>query len=130
MTGLILKDEAYQIVGAAMDVHNELGCGFREPVYQEAMEIELHLRAVPFVSQPRVQIHYKGRTLDKEFQPDILCYGLVIVELKALPRLSPVEESQMFDYLKATRLPLGLLLNFGNPTGLERKRFVGQVTAE
>jgi GxxExxY protein len=125
MPKLILKDESDQIVGAAMDVSNELGCGFYESVYQEAMELELRLRGVPVVSQPRVQISYKGRTLEKVFWPDMPCYNLVIVELKVLPRLGDPGESQLLNYLKATRLPLGLLLNFGNPDGLEWKRFVG-----
>jgi GxxExxY protein len=123
-TGLILKDEVYAIVGAAIEVHRELGPGFLEAVYQEAMEIELRERRIPFEAQKRLRISYKGRTLNKEYSADLVCYGQVIVELKALDRLSGSEQAQVLNYLKATGLPVGVLINFGSRGKLEWKRFV------
>ena len=123
MTELIYKDEVYQIVGAAMDVHKELGCGFLEAVYQEAFEIELKGRNIPFESQKKLAILYKGRRLEKEYFADVVCYDKIIVELKALDRLSSKEESQILNYLKASGLKVGVLINFGAPS-LEWKRFV------
>lgn len=121
---LLFKDEVYAIVGAAMDVHSTLGAGFLEPVYQEAMEIEQGLRTIPFESQKRLKIKYKDRFLEKDYVADFVCYGKIIVEIKALDRLLGKEEAQLINYLKATGLRVGVLLNFGNPSGLEWKRFV------
>jgi GxxExxY protein len=123
-TDLILKDEVYAIVGAAIEVHRELGPGFLEPVYQEAMEIELRSRNILFESQKQLVIHYKGHQLQKEYIADLVCYGQVIIELKALDRLSGREEAQLLNYLKATGLRVGLLINFGSTGRLEWKRFV------
>jgi GxxExxY protein len=119
---LILKDEVYQIVGAAMEVANQLGCGFLEAVYQEALECELSERRIPYISQKEIQISYKGRTLKKEYVADFLCHELIIVEIKAIKAITTIEEAQLLNYLKATRLPLGLLVNFGSPQ-LEWKRY-------
>jgi len=118
---LILKDEVYAIVGAAIEVSNELGSGFLEAVYQEALEIELEERRIPFASQVPIEISYKGRRLVKEYVPDLICYGQVIVEIKAIKQLSSIEEAQLLNYLKATRKPVGVLLNFGTAK-LEWKR--------
>ena len=123
MTGLVYKEEVYEIVGAAMDVHKELGCGFLEAVYQEAFEIELKGRNIPFESQKKLAIYYKGKLLEKEYFADVVCYDKIIVELKALDRLSSKEESQILNYLKASGLKVGVLINFGAPS-LEWKRFV------
>lgn len=120
---LILKEEVYQIVGAAMEVANVLGAGFLEAVYQEALGIELKSRALPFVAQPTVRIAYKGRLLTKEYVPDFVCYDQVIVEIKALKGLTTIEQAQLLNYLKATGKPVGLLLNFGAPK-LEWKRMI------
>jgi len=119
---LILKDEVYQIVGAALDVSNELGCGFLEAVYQEALELELAERRIPHVSQARIQISYKGRLLNKEYIADFLCHDQIVVEIKAIKAITRIEEAQILNYLKATNLPLGLILNFG-ATQLEWKRY-------
>jgi len=124
MTELLLKEEAYAVVGAAIEVHRELGPGFLEPVYQEAMEIELVERAIPFHSQRALSICYKDHLLVKHYVPDLLCYDQMIVELKALDRLSGTEESQLLNYLKASGLRVGLLVNFGSHGKLEWKRFV------
>ena len=119
-----MKDErTYKIIGAALEVHKELGCGFLEAVYQEALEREFKSQEIPFQSQPMVSISYKGQLLDKTYQPDFICYKEVIVEIKAISLLSGVEEAQLINYLKATGLKVGLLLNFGSKS-LEYKRFV------
>ena len=124
MTNLVSGDEVYAIMGAAFDVHNELGSGFLEAVYQEAMEVELRLRGIPFTSQHPIAIKYKGQSLDSYYLADLLCYDDIIVELKALSRLSGTEEAQILNYLKGTGLKLGLLINFGMHPRLEWKRFV------
>ena len=124
MVDLILKDEVYAIIGAAIEVHRELGPGFLEPVYQEAMEIELQSRHIPSESQKRMTIFYKHRQLRKEYVAALVCYDQVIVELKALSHLSGREEAQILNYLKATSLRVGLLINFGSTGRLEWKRFV------
>ena len=119
---LIFKDEVYQIVGAAMEVSNQLGCGFLEAVYQEALGIELGERGIPYVTQKRIEISYKGRTLNKEYIADFLCYDQIVVEIKAIKAITAIEEAQMLNYLKATNLPLGLIVNLGAPQ-LEWKRY-------
>jgi len=124
MTDLILKEEVFAIVGAAIEVHRELGPGFLEAVYQEALEMEMKERGIPFESQKPLRISYKGKTLNKEYVADLVCYGQVIVELKALDRLSANEEAQVLNYLKATGLRVGVLINFGSHGKLEWKRFV------
>ena len=119
-----MRDErTFNIIGAAMEVHKELGCGFLEAVYQEALEREFIDRRIPFKSQPEVQISYKGNPLRKTYQPDFICYDEVIVEIKAISNLTGLEEAQIINYLKATDLKVGLLLNFGSKS-LEHKRFV------
>lgn len=121
---LVYKDEAYAIFGAAIEVHKELGPGFLEAVYQEALEIELHERGIPFEAQKTLPIRYKGRLLKKEYIADLVCYGKIIVELKSIKELSDKDDAQTLNYLKATGLRLGLLINFGSQGHLERKRLV------
>jgi GxxExxY protein len=124
MTELLLKEEVYAIVGAAIEVHRELGPGILEAVYQEALELELISRNICSVPQQKLQIVYKGRLLKQTYQPDFLCFQQIIVELKALSRLSGQEEAQVLNYLKATGLRVGVLINFGAVGRLEWKRFV------
>ena len=124
MTELILKEEVFAIIAAAIEVHRELGAGFLEAVYQEAMEIELANHNIPFETRKTLTISYKGRPLKKEYEADLVCYGQIILELKALDRLSGKEEAQILNYLKATGLQVGLLINFGSAGRLEWKRFV------
>jgi GxxExxY protein len=116
-------NRTYEIIGAAMEVHKELGSGFLEAVYQEALERELNSRRIPFQAQPVVQIYYKTEPLNKTYQPDFICFGGVLVEIKALATLSGTEEAQVINYLKATGINVGLLINFGSKS-LEYKRFV------
>jgi GxxExxY protein len=115
--------KTYKIIGAAMEVHKELGCGFLEAVYQEALEREFTSQQISFKPQPIIQISYKGKPLDKTYQPDFICFDEIIVEIKAISALSGVEEAQLINYLKATGLKIGLLINFGTRS-LEHKRFV------
>lgn len=124
MGELLYREEAFQIIGAAIEVHRELGCGFLEAVYQEALELELTSKFVPFVAQKSIKISYKGTPLVKEYVADLICFDNIIVELKALQRLSGNEEAQLINYLKATGMKLGLLVNFGTSGKLEWKRLV------
>jgi GxxExxY protein len=124
MTELLLKEEVFKIVGAAIEVQRELGSGFLEPVYQEAMVIELASSSIPFEAQKALQIMYKGHKLKKEYVPDFVCYQQIIVELKALAQLSGIEEAQALNYLKATGFRVALLLNFGSRGKLEWRRLV------
>ena len=124
MAELLYRDEAYAIIGAAMEVYNQLGPGFLEAVYQEALEIELSECGIPFVSQQELRILYKGRPLKRTYMPDLVCYDKIIVELKALDRLTNKEMAQVLNYLKATGFRLGLLVNFGNSEKLEWERRV------
>ena len=119
-----MRDErTYKIIGAAIEVHKELGSGFLEAVYQEALGKEFGFQGIPFKAQPVIGIAYKGKALDKTYQPDFLCYEESIVEIKAISALSGLEEAQLINYLKATGLHVGLLLNFGSKS-LEYKRLV------
>ncbi len=121
---LLYKDEVYAIIGAAIEVHRELGSGFLEAVYQEALEIELVDRGVPTEPQKTLPIFYKQRRLKKDYVADAVCYDKIIVELKALDKLSGREEAQLLNYLKATGLRVGLLINFGSDGTLEWERLV------
>ena len=116
-------EKTYKIIGAAIEVHKELGCGFLEAVYQEVLGREFLIRKISYRSQPFVKILYKGKPLNKTYQPDFVCFDEVIVEIKAINSLSGIEEAQLINYLKASKIKVGLLFNFG-ATSLEHKRFV------
>ncbi|MCU4175095.1 GxxExxY protein [Carboxylicivirga sp. N1Y90] len=120
---LIYKDEAYIIVGACMTVHRQLGCGFLEAVYAEALEMELASQGIPFNREVPIGIEYKGQPLKKSYIADFICYNKIIIELKAVNYLESVHEAQVLNYLKATRLRLGILVNFGEQS-LKYKRIV------
>ncbi|PCJ59650.1 MAG: GxxExxY protein [Candidatus Hydrogenedentota bacterium] len=113
----------YQIIGAAMEVHTQLGCGFLEAVYHEALQEEFRFRNIPFQSEVEINITYKEKKLQQTYRADFICFDSVIVELKALSKLSTLEESQVINYLKASSIQTGLLLNFG-ATKLEYKRMI------
>ncbi len=121
---LLAKDEVYAIVGAAMEVHSELGPGFLEAVYQEALEMEFADRGIPFEAQKEMRIMYKGRPLKKTYVADFLVYGSVVVEIKALDQLTSKEEAQILNYLKASNIEVGVLINFGALFKLEWSRHV------
>lgn len=119
-----IKDpQTYAIIGAAIEVHRVLGYGFLEAVYQEALAREFKTRGVPFEQEACLAISYKGKPLDVGYRADFVCFGEVVVELKALQSLSGNEEAQLLNYLKASGFKRGLLLNFGSPS-LQQKRMV------
>jgi GxxExxY protein len=124
MNEMMFKEEVYAIVGAAMDVYWQLGRGFQEPVYQEALGMEFRRRRIPFESKHEIFIFYKGEALKKKYEADFICYGGIIIELKALEALSNKEVGQLLNYMKATGHNLGLLINFGSPVRLEWRRYV------
>lgn len=118
------KEETYKINGAAMRVYNALGNGFLEAVYQEALEMEFIKRKIPHEREKELEIYYEGRKLKQTYRADFVCYGNIIVELKAVSHLDDSHRSQVFNYLKASGFKLGLLFNFGNADGLEYERKV------
>jgi len=120
--------ETYAIIGAAMEVHRVLGCGFLERVYRAALALEFQLRTVESRSEVPIAIHYKQQMLPMGYRADFICFGQVLVEVKALGGVGPVEEAQLLNYLKATGLRRGLLLNFG-ATSLQYRRMVRQLDA-
>jgi GxxExxY protein len=119
-----LKDETYQILGACFEVYNEKECGFTEPIYQQCLEIELGLKSIPFAAQKSFRIEYKGHTLNKTFEPDFISFGTVIIEIKAVSKLCDNHRSQVLNYLNATGIQVGLLVNFGHFPKLEYERIV------
>jgi len=121
---LVYKQETFDIVGAAIHVHRFLGQGFLEPVYQESLELEFEDRNIPHVSQKRLPIYYRGQKLKKYYQPDFLCFGKIVVEIKALNKLTDNELAQTLNYLRITDMKLGILINFGSSGKLEWKRIV------
>jgi len=121
---LILKDESYAVMGACFEVFKEKGCGFLESVYQECLAIELETKGIPFVEQPKLELEYKGQKLEKYFEADFVCFGKVLVEIKAVKSLSDEYRGQVHNYLRATGFSLALLVNFGARKQLEWERIV------
>jgi GxxExxY protein len=118
-----LQQEGYDFMAAAFEVYNELGHGFTEDVYQEALELELSARGLPFQSQTELGISFKGQPLRRKFRPDLLVCQDIVVELKAVSALASEHEAQLLNYLKASGKPVGYLVNFGHRDKLEWKRF-------
>jgi GxxExxY protein len=121
---IVYKDESYRIIGACFEVYKEKGAGFVEPVYQECLEIEFVLQAIPFRPQVELPLEYKGKPLTSKYIPDFLCYNLIVVEIKAVSALCDEHRAQVHNYLKATGYRLGLLVNFGHYPLLEYERIV------
>jgi GxxExxY protein len=126
---LIHKEEVYALMGGCFTVYTEKGCGFLEPVYQECLEIEFDFLGLPAVPQPSVALSYRSRTLKHRYTPDFICYGNIVLEIKAVAGLASEHEAQVLNYLNATGLSLGLLVNFGHFPGLEWKRIVNTRSA-
>lgn len=122
MADLLYKDESYRIVGACFEVYNQKGYGFIEPVYQECLQIEFALQGIPFVSQPEIQLSYKGNLLSQYFRPDFICYGKIIVEIKSVASIVAAHRAQAINYLNATEFELALLINFGQHPKLDYER--------
>lgn len=110
---LLLENESYVVRGAVFEVYREMGCGFIEPVYQECMEKELTKQGVPFEPQKELELFYKGEPLKQVYKPDLVCHGKIIVELKAVKEIAQEHRAQLLNYLKATGIKVGLLVNFG-----------------
>ena len=121
---IVYKDESYKIIGAAFKVYNTLGPGFLEAVYQEVLEIEFQRQGIPYEREKELKISYDGIELKQTYKSDFVCFGKIIVELKAVSSLDEVHRSQVYNYLHATGYKLGLLLNFGSATELEKDRIV------
>ncbi len=117
------EELTHRIIGAAMEVHRTLGCGFLEAVYQEALEIELRAQGISFVAQPETEIHYKDSVLKHRYKPDFMIEGIVIVEIKAESQLTDSDTAQVLNYLRATGRNVALLINFGAKS-LQWKRLV------
>jgi Uncharacterized conserved protein len=117
MTEIIYKKESYSIIGACFEVYNEKGCGFLEPVYQECLAIEFEYERIPAIAKPSLTLSYRGRMLMQTYEPDYVCFGKIIVEFKAVSRLTDEHRSQLLNYLHATGFELGLLVNFGHYPG-------------
>jgi len=124
MAELVYGQESYKIMGACFEVYKTMGCGFLEPVYQECLEIELSERGIPFVPQRKLPITYKGRILEQSYKADFLCYDKIVVEAKAVTQLADEHRAQVFNYLRATGMRLGLLINFGSYPKVEDERIV------
>lgn len=124
MTGLKFEDESYRIRGAVFEVYREMGCGFLESVYQECLEKELGKQEIPFAARRELILQYKGDRLEQTFKPDFICFEQIIVEIKAVKELANEHRAQIHNYLKATDLKLGLLINFGHYPKVEIERIV------
>ena len=120
---IIYKEESYKIVGAAFNVYNILGSGFLEAVYQEALEIEFQRQGIPFTREKELKIHYNGIELKQTYKADFICYDKIIVELKAVESVTSEHRAQLFNYLRLTQKPIGILINFGE-SNLHSERFV------
>ena len=123
---LLYKDECFAIIGACFQVYKTMGCGFLEGVYQECLEIELNQRSIPFASQQVLTLHYQTHELKQKFQPDLICYDKIIVEIKAVSQLINEHRAQLLNYLNGTGFQLGLLVNFGHYPKLEYERIILQ----
>ena len=124
---LLYKDESFSIIGACFNVYKAMGSGFLEGVYQECLSIEFKDQIIPFKAQESLALKYKGNDLNQHYQPDFICYGKIIVEIKAVSKLANEHRAQILNYLNATGLELGLLINFGHYPKLEYERIINQI---
>ena len=114
MSDLIYKEESYIIQGAVFEVYRQIGHGFLEAVYQECLQREMTFRGIPFESQKQLRLRYRGELIEQTYRADFICYENIILEIKAVPDVSPAHKAQVLNYLKMSGLKLGLLVNFGH----------------
>lgn len=124
MSNFVYSNESYAIQGAIIEVYRNLGSGFLENVYQEALSHEFTIRNIPFIAQPELKLHYKGIQLKQTYKPDFICFDLIIVELKTVNEIANAHQAQVKNYLKATGFHLGILVNFSHYPGVEMHRIV------
>ena len=124
MHSKLFAQEGYDLMGAAFEVHREIGGGLLEEIYQESLEIELQIRSIPFLPKQQLVTHYKDRTLKKRYVPDLVVHGGVVAELKAVASLAPEHEAQLLNYMRLSRQPVGYLINFAPLSAVQWKRFV------
>jgi GxxExxY protein len=127
--GLVWKEESYRIIGACFAVYNELGSGFLEAVYQECLALELTELGMPFQQNPRLRLTYRGKPLRQVYEPDFLFFGKILIEIKAVSRIADEHRAQVINYLRASGLKLGFLVNFVSHPDLWYQRFVNQIPA-
>ena len=124
MAEIIFREESYKIMGACFEVYKQKGCGFTEPIYQECLALEFQLQKIPYISQAVVEMEYKGMKMEQHFRLDFVCFGCVVVELKAVSKLIDEHRAQVLNYLHGNKFRLGLLVNFGHYPKLEYERIV------
>jgi GxxExxY protein len=127
---LIYREEVFAVIGACFEVYNELGSGFLEDDYQEALMVELQRRGIPFNSKPKLEIHYKGRLLTKKYEPDFVLHSKILMEIKSVSALANEHRAQVHNYLKASSFQVGLLVNFGKSKVLEYERIVRSASSK
>ena len=123
MNNIVYKDESYAIIGAAMEVYNQLGSGFVEKVYQDALEIEFELRGIPYKREEHLPVFYKGRQIKHDFFVDFICYDKIVIECKAVSEILDIHKIQTLNYIKINNLKLGIIINFSNQS-FEYRRIV------
>ena len=121
---ILFKEESFKIMGACFEVYKQMGCGFLEGVYQECLALEFKSQDIPHVEQPRLCLNYRGIPLKLYYEPDYLCFGEIVVEIKAVSQLADEHRAQAINYLKATGKRLALLVNFGHHPKLEYERLL------
>ena len=124
MKGVIYAEESYKIIGACFNVYRDKGVGFLEAVYRERLEIEFEYQGIPYIAEKELPLEYRGKRLKKTFKPDFICYEKIIVEVKAISKLVGEHRAQILNYLHASKMALGHLVNFGHYPKLEHERFV------
>lgn len=124
MAEIIYREESYKIMGACFEVYKEKGCGFTESVYQECLQLEFQQQGIPFVAQPILELEYKDTKLQQYFRPDFVCFGSIVIELKAVSKLIDEHRAQALNYLHAAKFRLCLLVNFGHHPRVEYERIV------
>ena len=120
----MFEDEGYKLMGAAFEVYNQLGYGMAEEIYQQSLEIELEMRGIPFLSKCQLQMFYKDRIMNTVYVPDLMVFGAIVVELKAVSELTEDHEAQLFNYMRIARKQVGYLINYGRKGQLQWKRFI------